>query len=285
MANADELGMALGLDLVLEANEHPVGGYSLDLIGRAGDEVVIVENQLEETDHSHLGQVLTYAAGTDATNIIWVAARFRDEHRAALDWLNHRTDTGTRFFGVEVSAVRIGESVPAPQFRVVASPNDWGKSARARTRSEATATGQLYAQFWDRFLDALGAAGVAQWTGPRSSGNSKNWLDLPTGRAGVVYGIKFSSGHLQSHLYFKDRDGETNRARLEQLRTAGAALIDAYGRELDFDHREGRSACLIADRTPGTITDQHEWASHIAWFIDSQQRLRKALLAVGGIPA
>ncbi|MFF2556689.1 DUF4268 domain-containing protein [Nocardia sp. NPDC058058] len=284
LANADQLGEALGLELILEANEHPVGGYSLDLIGTAGDEVVIIENQLEETDHSHLGQVLTYAAGTEATNIVWVAARFREEHRAALDWLNHRTDIDTRFFGIEVSAVRIGDSVPAPQFRVVAKPNDWGKTARARTRSEASAAGQLYAEFWDRFLSGLGGEGLQQWTSSRTGSNTKNWLDMPTGRADVVYGVKFSSGGLQSHLYFKNSDSGTNRARLEQLRAVQAKFEGVYGRELGFDVRDGRSACLIWDRAAGKVVDKDKWDSYIRWFIDAQKRLRASVEAVGGIP-
>jgi hypothetical protein len=118
--NVDVLSDLLGMDLVLEVAEHPVGGFSLDLMGRdeATGQIVIVENQLETSDHGHLGQILTYAAGTDPTTIVWVAASFRPEHRAAIDWLNARTDEDTRFFGVELGVVRIGDSEPAPAFRL-----------------------------------------------------------------------------------------------------------------------------------------------------------------------
>ncbi len=133
--NVDVLSDLLGMDLALEVAEHPVGGFSLDLMGRdeTTGEVVIVENQLETSDHGHLGQILTYAAGTDPTTIVWVAASFRAEHRAAIDWLNARTDENTRFFGVELGVVRIGQSDPAPSFRLVAQPNDWEKTVRAAT--------------------------------------------------------------------------------------------------------------------------------------------------------
>jgi hypothetical protein len=106
LENADAPNEVLGMDLDLSEAEHPVGSFALDLIGvdEATSERVIIENQLTQTDHSHLGQLLTYAGGTDAVNIVWIATGFREEHRAALDWLNSRTDENTRFFGVEISA-------------------------------------------------------------------------------------------------------------------------------------------------------------------------------------
>src|SRR5829696_9348086 len=112
LANADRLSEALGIDLELEAAEHGVGGYSLDLVGRdiTNDAVLIVENQLATTDHTHLGQVLTYAAGTGASTIVWIATEFREEHRQALDWLNEQTGEETHFFGIELQVARIGES-------------------------------------------------------------------------------------------------------------------------------------------------------------------------------
>lgn len=118
LQNADELGEVLGMDLELSHAEHGVGDFSLDLVGidLATGESVIVENQLEKSDHSHLGQLLTYAGGTNAVNVVWIADRFRPEHRAALDWLNERTDEGTRFFAVEISAVRIADSPWAALF-------------------------------------------------------------------------------------------------------------------------------------------------------------------------
>jgi hypothetical protein len=104
LANADRLAEALGIDIEFEAAEHAVGGYSLDLVGRdiTNDAVLIVENQPATTDHSHLGQVITYAAGTGASTIVWIATGFREEHRQPLDWLNESTDDKTQFFGVEL---------------------------------------------------------------------------------------------------------------------------------------------------------------------------------------
>jgi len=125
LENSELLGEALGIDLEFEAAEHPVGGFSLDLVGRdiTNDAVLVVENQLEGTDHSHLGQVLTYAAGTAASTIVWIATSFREEHRQALDWLNENTGEDTHFFGIEIQVGQIGDSARAPS----------SKSSRSRT--------------------------------------------------------------------------------------------------------------------------------------------------------
>jgi hypothetical protein len=155
LKNVDVLGEALGgLDLELERAEHPVGTFSLDLIGTdlTHGARLIVENQIEASDHRHLGQILTYAAGTDAGTIIWVAKAFRDEHRVALDWLNEHTGEGTRFFGVVIRALRIGESLPAPFLELVVSPNDWQKSVRQTTPAGESSEAAAYraAPSWRR---------------------------------------------------------------------------------------------------------------------------------------
>lgn len=140
LENADVLTDVLGLDVELKAAEHAVGGFSLDLIGEESitEAVVIVENQLEESDHTHLGQILTYAGGTDAKHIVWVAPSFRPEHRKALEWLNERTDEETRFFAVKIEVVSIGDSSPAPLLSLVVQPNDWGKIVRRTTGRQSS---------------------------------------------------------------------------------------------------------------------------------------------------
>jgi hypothetical protein len=126
--NLDVLGKELGLALELEEREHAVGRYSLDLlVSDARGRIVIVENQFGQTDHDHLGKLLTYCAGTSAQVVIWISESLTDEHRAALEWLNENTVSGVAFFGVELALVTIGESRPAPFFRAAVRPNEWSK--------------------------------------------------------------------------------------------------------------------------------------------------------------
>ena len=129
--NLAELGKELGMELELDAKEAPVGKFSVDILAKeiGRDSVVVIENQIERTDHVHLGQLLTYAAGSEANIVIWVTTNFQDEHRAALDWLNKSTIESLEFYGVEIEVVRIGESAPAPLFRLAAFPIH-GRSVR-----------------------------------------------------------------------------------------------------------------------------------------------------------
>jgi hypothetical protein len=144
--NLDVLGQAVGLALELRQREHPVGRYALDLLLEdARGRVVIVENQLEQTDHTHLGQLLTYCAGAKADVVIWIAQSITEEHAAALEWLNDNTVVGVGFFGIELEALRIADSVPAPHFKLVVRPNDWAKSSPRTPGQAASWTWETYA--------------------------------------------------------------------------------------------------------------------------------------------
>ena len=120
------LGEELGLTLESPSTEVEVGQYRLDILAEEAEGVkVAIENQLGWTDHDLLGKLLTYAAGVKAEYVVWVAAYFTAEHRAAIDWLNRMNSEKVWFFGVEVRTIRIGDSNPAPDFRVVAAPYNW----------------------------------------------------------------------------------------------------------------------------------------------------------------
>ena len=159
------LGETLGIELELEAQEKAVGPFRADLLCRdvGSGAWVLIENQLERTDHGHLGQLLTYASGLEAATIVWIAARFNEEHRSTLNWLNRVTEEPFRFFGLEVEAWRIGESSAAPKFNVVSKPNDWSRSAAQgrRTLDERELSGMraLQLEYWTALNAVLAEAG------------------------------------------------------------------------------------------------------------------------------
>src|SRR5690349_7935524 len=165
--NLSVLAETLGLDLELEAQERSVGPFRADILCKdiGSNAWVLIENQLERTNHGHLGQLLTYASGLDAVTIVWIAAQFTEEHRSTLDWLNKITDDSFRFFGLEVELWRIGDSPAAPKFNIVSKPNDWSHSvaqaARAIDETELSETRILQRNYWaalNKVFDAMGGA-------------------------------------------------------------------------------------------------------------------------------
>ena len=285
LQNVDVLSDLLGMDLVLDVAEHPVGGFSLDLLGRdeATDRAVIVENQLEPSDHLHLGQILTYAAGTDPATIVWIATSFREEHRAAIDWLNERTNEDTRFFGVEIDVVRIGDSTPAPNFRLVAKPNDWGKQVKAAvTPGPADERAKLRREFWEATLQQIRERHPS-WTRARTTAD--DWCDVPTGVGGVKYSMAWTKDGLVEQVWFGDRDPAVNDRRFEAVLAHRETFESLVGPELRWERMEGRKATKIVLPSPyPEIEDRAQWSQMAEWLIAKQELFRKAFDAIGGIP-
>ena len=288
LTNVDVLSELLGMDLTLEAAEHPVGGFSLDLIGRdeATGQVVIVENQLEISDHLHLGQILTYAAGTDPTTIVWISTGFRSEHRAAIDWLNDRTNEDTRFFGVEIGVVRIGESMPAPAFKLVAQPNDWGKQVKAATSGSSSMSERewLYWDFWEQFRQRV-LAEHPTWTKSAASTKS-SWFGMSAGVSGVNWMSTFSMDGLGVQLVFEAPDRELNTMRFEQLLARREDMEHTFGAALTWEERPGLKSTRVSSYTePCNVADVAQWDAWIDWLIATGTKMRAALAAVGGVPS
>lgn len=289
LENQDHLADALGIELELTDSEHAVGGFKLDLIGRdlTHHGVLIVENQIEGTDHGHLGQLLTYVAGTDAATVVWIATTFREEHRQAIDWLNRRTDEDVRFFGIVLEAVRIDDSRPAPLLTVVAKPNDWQKRVHASaTRSVVGGPRtQTYASFWAAYLDRVKAE-HPDWTRARSAApRGDSWFQTISEIPGTYMAAAFAQGGRLKHEIYIDRgDAEANIALLRALLERRADLERAYGSPLEFEDLPNRRACRVAEyRLDGDVMNIERHAEYIDWFIDAGVRLRRALRSLGDL--
>ncbi|QNI73796.1 DUF4268 domain-containing protein [Synechococcus sp. NOUM97013] len=178
--NLHVLSDLLGMELELISTEHPVGSFNLDIYAKdlRSDEVVAIENQLERTDHTHLGQVMTYFSALEARKVIWIAKEIREEHRAVISWLNAHTQPEYAFFGVEVSTVRIADSPIAPVFTVVEKPNNWVRSIQQRSTSTSQETAERNQAFWqsaveqDQELEGIYPEGVGPYA-------SNHWLAIP----------------------------------------------------------------------------------------------------------
>lgn len=277
--NADRLAEALQIQLELRAAEHPVGDFSLDLIGRdlTNDCELIVENQLGATDHGHLGQLMTYAAGTKAQTIVWIAPEFREEHREALRWLNDIAGEKARFFGVEVSVVRIGDSLPAPLFELRAEPNEWTSivSREARPASERESQHRSY---WQRFLPEFARRHPDWRFGKQNGKNAWYILSSPYRYCRLVVGF-VSNRRLMAELYIDSGDREKNLTILERLQAAKADIDVAFGGELEWQELTNRRACRIVSYGEGSVSEVDRYPEFIEWMIDTHARMRRALEA------
>lgn len=265
LQNEDVLSELLGIDITLERREEAVGRFSLDLIGRNNDDgsTVIVENQLEGTDHNHLGQLLTYAGGLDAHTIIWVASDFRDEHRAALDWLNRVTGEDTHFYGVVVRAIRIGDSVPAPDLSLVVEPNDFGKTVKARSESNwMEERGTKYQEFWIELVDRLKEE-FPEFQSRKPP--TRQYFGLSTDFSGCSRTIAFGRSKLKVEFYLGSSDAALNTARLEALYEQKALLEKVFGEQLSWEELDGRKATRIAFYRDASILNEEEWESYFSW--------------------
>ena len=288
LKSSEQLSELLGIDIELEAREHRVGRFSLDLIGKetASGAPVIVENQFGTTDHGHLGQILTYAGGTEPSIVIWVAEAFREEHRAALEWLNAHTLSSVRFFGVRLRAVTLVGAPPglvAPALELVVKPNDWVKQAMATvTVPNPGGLQDLYRQFWQRFEVE---AKARHWT--NGSAPPDNWWSMPTGVGGVTWTVSFATFGCRSEIYFGHANAETNTARWSVLNAQAEAIRTGFGEgDLIFDELPDNKGSRIETRLLGPkIKDAASWDKALTWMVDTQERLRAAIAAVGGVPS
>ncbi len=282
--NLDQLGDALGMDLELQQIEASVGGFSLDILATDlnSNRPVIIENQLEATNHVHLGQLLTYAAGFDAGSIVWVTREFRDEHRQTLDWLNQRTGEDTQFFGVAIELWRIGDSHPAPHFNLVATPNGWSKGTKGTIIVDPPGVTRIpsdrserYRNFFQPLIDTLREK--HRFTNVRKA-QPQNWYSFSAGYGQrVTYGANFT-GQRQARIevYIDDGDSERNIQLLERLEEHRGEIESGVGETLDWQRLESRRACRIALDRPGSIEDDAKTLAEIQnWMIDQLLKFKQ----------
>lgn len=268
LAQEDSLAIleeTLGVDLELEATEKSVGPFRADILCRdaGSNSWVLIENQLERTDHNHLGQLLTYASGLEAATIVWIASHFTEEHRATLDWLNRITDERFRFFGLEVELWRIDGSPCAPKFNIVSKPNDWSRSVARATRGELSDTELFQQEYWTAFSRALQEA-----DGPVSS-NAKAlhfaFMMFPIGTSNFCLqaAITRTKQNIRAELYISGEDANAFFHLLHMQKRDVEKELDCSPEWKELPGAQGsRIAIYNRNVDPGDRKDwhgQHKW--------------------------
>lgn len=277
--NIDELGKALGMDLELIEQEASVGDFSLDILAKdlGTSRSVIVENQLTQTDHDHLGKLITYAAGFDASIVIWVSDSIREEHRQAMDWLNQRTDSETSFFGVVVEVIKIDDSKPAFNFKLVASPNEWQKNKKRQTQRTSVSTkGEKYQNYFQNLIDDL--RDIHRFTSAKA-GQPQNWYSFSSGVSGMTYGANFSQGgKARAELYIDLGDHEKNKYVFDQLFNIKGEIEYSLGQEISWERLDNKRASRLALYIDGSIEESDSELEKVKnWHIEQLLKLKAAL--------
>lgn len=274
------LAEALGLtELEVKAQEEHVGPFRADILCKdpSTDKLVLIENQLEKTDHNHLGQILTYAAGLNAVTIIWIAEKFTEEHRAAIDWLNRITDKDFNFFGIEIQLIRIdGNEAVAPIFKIIAKPNDWSKEVRSSSQGggENITEGQAAKlEFWSAYYEFM-QNNPSKLFRPQSPSRD-HWSSVAIGRARFHINLLVNSIERKAtvQLIMSDDSDKTYFDKLYQNHDQAEAAI---GAALDWRRLDGKKSSTInLYKYDCNFSDPVQQQEIFAWYKDITERFIK----------
>ena len=267
--NLKLLGDTLSMEFELVKVEKEVGRFFADIECKdtSDGSTVLIENQIERTDHTHLGQILTYAAGLEAATVIWIAERFTEEHRAALDWLNEITGDKFSFFGLEMELWRIGDSPVAPKFSMVSKPNDWTKGAYPKRTGELTAHQQLQLELWTAFKEYMTQhQSDIKCQKPLPQG----WMWHPIGRAGIrlasitsIWDSDAGIGDPEVRVELT-LDDDNSDAYFEALRKQKVEIEQEVGQQLTWYASKGRTRRIYL-RKKIEFRDRTKWPEAFEW--------------------
>jgi hypothetical protein len=267
--NIRRLGEAIGFELEVENTEVSVGPFAADILARdlATDNYVVIENQLNRTDHDHLGKSLTYAASLGAKTVVWVAPLFTDEHRKTLAWLNNNSIDDLSFFGVQVELWVIDQSKPAIRLNVVSRP-----TKIVRPPPDLTPTKRLQLEWWTAFRDALLEAKVLP---SAQSPRAQYWYNVALGRAGYHLSAtaNVDACLLGVRVYMMSRYGAAGA--LNQLLENRVEIEQGMGEPLLWNPNPEASDKVILLQRMGDLRIREQWPSYLRWMVDAVVRLRK----------
>lgn len=272
--NLEELGQAIGLELEFEGKEVPVGPYSADILAKdAGtDQYVVIENQLEKTNHDHLGKCITYASVLDASAVIWVASHFTDEHKKALEWLNDHTSDNVSFYGVVVELWQIDDSKPAIRLNVVSEPNEIVRQAvKNKQQGELTETKKRQLEFWTEFRESLASTGEIRSI---QSAGPKYWFDVALGKSGIHLSNTFNtdSDELGIRVYIGNKNADEWLPHFEHNKEA---IESELGYKLQWNpNPENRDKVIVVTKK-FNLHDESERTKAISWMVMETLKFRR----------
>ena len=270
--NLKQLSDAIGIDIVLEERESSVGNFSVDLyaLEEGTERRIIIENQLEDTNHDHLGKLITYASGKGAEVIIWVVKRARDEHRQAIEWLNQNTGVNIGFFLVEIELWQIDDSAIAPKFNVVERPNDWAK--QMKNVDSLSETKQLQLHFWQQLSEFIKSnSSFSKEFSPRKA-QPQHWYDLSVGSSSYHIGLTVNTQKnlLGTEIYIPD-----DKEKFAVFKKHAQEIENLIGEKVEW--REATKATRIITLHSCDISKEEQWDSAFNWLMNKAVEFKRVV--------
>lgn len=269
------LSEAIGIDITVEEQESSVGKFSLDIFAKetGGERRIIIENQLEETNHDHLGKTITYAAGKDAQVIVWIVKNARQEHTKAIEWLNNHTDDDVAFFLIEIQLWSVNGSEPAPYFNIVEQPNDWARLLKRQT-SEMTSTQVLRLEYWSALRDyAFSKDWFRKEFSPRKP-STDHWYSLATGIGGTVISFLLQSSRNELDVEFNIVDNKEMYRRFAEHKKE---INDMVSHNLVWHELpKKKSSKIIITQNKVNFNNRDDWESQFEWLMEYAVKMKKA---------
>lgn len=271
--NIAMLADAVGLEITVEEVESGVGDFNVDIYASetGTDRKIIIENQLEETDHDHLGKLITYASGKSADVIIWVVKKAREEHRAAIEWLNSRTDEKIGFFLVETKLYQIGSSDIAVKFEVVEKPNDWVKEIKKYTNNSPILEARY--EYWSAFNNYAYNNTMFANEFKKRKPSTDHWMTLGVGVAGQHIALlqirKYN--HVLVEWYIDD-----DKEMFKKLYSYKNEIEKEIGISLEWNELPEKKASRIIAYIDADFTNKENWNYQFEWMMNTAVKFKKA---------
>jgi len=273
--NIKLLGEAIGFDLQVINQEESVGSFRADILCKdnLSDNYIVIENQLERTDHNHLGQLITYAAGLNASTIIWISPSFTEEHRAALDMLNNITDETFQCFGIEIELYRIGNSEPAPLFNIISKPNNWSKQVKkAASQSELSDTQLFQMEFWQACKNYMEEhKSFVKMRNPLP----RNWSDISIGKSDIYVSaaVYSKTKTIEIWLVLVGENAKNNFDKLYEL--AFNSSLKEIDKEIAWDRMDKNVRSAVILRKQADYFNKADWDNQFQWFKENLENYVK----------
>lgn len=269
--NLQLLSEEIGIDITLIQTEASVGKFSVDILAEEDNtgRKIVIENQLETTNHDHLGKLITYASGFDAEIVIWIVKDVRDEHKQAVDWLNEHTDDKINIFAIRMELWQIGDSPYAPKFYVVSKPNDWAKAIKTSTsRSDLSDRRLMQLEFWTRFQEYATAHGS---TLRLRKAYPQHWYDISIGNSKSHLSLVVDADNEQIRCEFYIPD---SKPLFKALHEKKDSIESKLPYELEWMELEGKKASRIRTVHTIDVADNVNWEASFQWLMDTAQQFQ-----------